>query len=97
MANDSLRRGDYNAICDVCGFKFKGSMLRERWDGLMVCRADYELRNPQDFLRVPKDNPATPWSRPEAPNQFVSSNYILTESSNRLITESGLLITTEYD
>lgn len=43
--------GGHNAICDVCGFKFKGSELRKRWDNLMVCGADYETRHPQDFVR----------------------------------------------
>lgn len=31
----------------------------------MVCEQDYELRNPQDFLRVRGDNPSVPWTRPE--------------------------------
>lgn len=95
MANDYLKRGDFNALCDVCGFKFKGSMLRRRWDNLMVCQADYELRNPQDYLKVPKDNPAPPWTRPEADNTYVQFN-ILTEGSDNLITELGDNIATEF-
>lgn len=95
MANDYLKLGDWNAICDVCGLKFKASMLRKRWDNLMVCEADYELRHPQDFLRVPKENTSPPWARPDR-DQYVSANHILTEASDRLSTEDGLLITTEF-
>lgn len=88
----------WNTICDVCGFKFKSEQLRKRWDGLMVCSADYELRNPQDLIRTPKDNPAVPWSRPEPADTFVStSRPITTEVSlaDFLLTESGVIINTE--
>ena len=27
------KSGDWLAICDSCGRKFKASQLRERWDG----------------------------------------------------------------
>lgn len=56
---------EYNAICDVCGFKFKASQLRKRWDGFMVCSADFEHRHPMDFYRVRDDNHPLPWVRPE--------------------------------
>ena len=37
----------------------------------MVCSKDYETRHPQDFIRVPADNPSVPWARPEAADVFV--------------------------
>jgi len=52
MAGDEFILGDSNAICDVCGFKFKHSQLRKRWDGAMVCRADWEPRHPQDSIKI---------------------------------------------
>jgi hypothetical protein len=61
----SVTHGDWNAICDVCGFKFKASQLRRRWDGFMVCSEDYEERHPQDLLRVRPDRQSVPWVRPE--------------------------------
>lgn len=70
MPRNSVEWGNWNAICDVCGFKFKASTMRKRWDGLMVCETDYELRHPQDFLRVRGDHPAVPWARPEAEEVF---------------------------
>jgi hypothetical protein len=52
------------AICDVCGFRYKHEDLRERWDGQMVCDADFETRHPQEFVRAVPDQKPLPWSRP---------------------------------
>ena len=60
-----MRRRQYNAICDVCGFRFKNWELRRRWDNLMVCEKDYETRHPVDFFRVRRTERNVPWSRPE--------------------------------
>ena len=95
-----LKLGDWNAICDVCGFKFKASQMRRRWDGLMTCQSDWETRNPLDFLRVPKDRISPPWSRPEGTDTFVpyptdDGNAILTEASVPITTESGDTLITE--
>lgn len=65
MPQNYLKLGDWNAICDVCGLKFKAGELKKDWRGLMVCTSDFELRHPQDFLRVKGDKPAVPWARPE--------------------------------
>lgn len=56
---------NYNVICDVCGFKFKASMLRKRWDGLMVCKHDFEMRHPMDFYTTRNDAHLLPWTRPD--------------------------------
>ena len=55
--------GDYNAICDRCGRKFKASELQRTWDGFMVCPRDWEPRHPQDFVRGLPDPVPVPWSR----------------------------------
>lgn len=68
--------GDWNAICDVCGFLYKASQMKERWDGLMVCSLDWELRHPQDMLRVPPEDQSVPWSRPEQPDSFITVTYV---------------------
>ena len=65
-------KGDWNAICDVCGFKYKASVLRTRWDGLMVCSGDWETRHPQDFVRGSNDEQVPPWTRPEQDNVFIT-------------------------
>jgi len=62
---DYLKISDWNAICDVCGFKYKASELRKRWDNLMVCEKDFEHRHPQDFLRAVPDKQDVAWVRPD--------------------------------
>lgn len=68
--------GAWNIICDVCGFKFKNTMVRKRWDGLMVCSEDFELDHPQKFLRVHEDGQAVPVVRDEPPPVFHYVCYI---------------------
>lgn len=76
MPQNRLVLGDWNAICDICGLKFKGSDLRKDWRGLMVCSNDYEQRHPQDFLRVRADDPSIPWARPDPEDIFKYICYI---------------------
>lgn len=76
MPQNELDWGNWNAICDTCGFKFKASELRKKWDGTMVCETDFEQRHPQDFLRVRGDQPAVPWSRPEPEDVFIQICFI---------------------
>jgi len=72
---DKLVLGDWNAICDVCGFKYKASELKDRWDGLKVCKEDWEPRHPQDFVRTPKDDQSVAWTRSEPADSFVDVTY----------------------
>jgi len=67
---NEYKQGDWNAICDVCGFKYKASQLRRRWDGFMVCKDDYETRHEQDFLEAKTDDQSVPWNRPEQTDSF---------------------------
>lgn len=60
---NTLVLGQWNSICDVCGFKYKSGDLRERWDGLMVCRDDWEERHPSNFFRATPDDQTVPWTR----------------------------------
>lgn len=62
---DNLILGDWNAICDRCGFKYKASALKEEWTGWMVCDKCWEPRHPQDLIRGIPDDPSVPWSRPD--------------------------------
>lgn len=76
MPKSNLVWGDWLGICDVCGFRCKASEMKKRWDGLMVCPTDYELRNAQDFLRVRGDHPSVPWTRPEPEDEFIDLCWI---------------------
>jgi hypothetical protein len=63
-----FRSGDWNAICDICGEKYKASQLKKRWDGLMVCLDDWEMRHPQELIRPIKERNSVPWTRPRPPD-----------------------------
>lgn len=78
--------GGWNVICDSCGRKFKDSDLQLRWDGLMVCSADWEVRQPQDFVHGVADIQAPKWVRPEQTDHFIWQEFSLTDSIG--ITES---------
>lgn len=78
---DYFKKGEWNAICDRCGGKFKSSQLRKTWDGFYVCRDDYEPRHPQDFLRGVKDNQSVPWTRPEQADSETDTSGWVTPTS----------------
>lgn len=67
--------GQYNQICDVCGFSFLSGETRLRWDGLLVCKADFETDHPQKFVRVQPDGQPVPDIRPEPEDRFVLPIY----------------------
>ena len=73
---DYLALGQWNVICDVCGFKFKSGQIQKRWDGLYVCPKDYEPRHPQDFLRGIPDDQSVAFTRPEATDTFLADNEV---------------------
>lgn len=62
--------GDWSAVCDRCGFRFKASRLRTEWTGLKVCGDCFEVRHPQDFLRVHPEKIVPAWTRPESADSF---------------------------
>jgi hypothetical protein len=68
---DYLALGQWNAICDRCGRKFKSSRLRKDWQGFMVCERDWEPRHPQDFVRNPHPERPPEWVRPPQADIFV--------------------------
>lgn len=63
--------GDHWVICDCCGFKIRSSAARKRWDGLLVCQADWEPRHPQDFVRGQVDRQKVEDPRPEPVQVFI--------------------------
>lgn len=63
-------KGDWVAICDSCGRKFKASHLKRRWDGLMTCSEDWEPRQTQDYVRGKAEKQIPVWTRSEASNTF---------------------------
>ena len=68
--------GQWNGVCQSCGFKFKSSQLRKRWDGLIVCEKDFEHRHPQDFVRARVDKITVPWTSPPPEDIYTDVVYI---------------------
>lgn len=81
--------GSWNVICDECGFEFKSHQLHKRWDGLMVCREDWEPDHPQKYLRVTEDNQTVPFVKPEPEDTFVDVCYIYAISAYAGLAEAG--------
>lgn len=67
-----LKLGEWNAVCDRCGFEFKSGQLRREWTGQRVCSKCFEHRHPQEFLKGKIDRQAPPWVRPEPADIDVS-------------------------
>ena len=64
MASTYYKRGSWKCCCDVCGKVFKSNQLVLRWDGARVCSETcFEIRHPQELLRMPRPQQAIPWAR----------------------------------
>lgn len=81
MQGDYYKPGAWNAICDICGFRFKSDQLRKNWKNEMVCSDDFELRHPQEFIRVRPERIAVPWARPEGADIFIGPACFLWDQS----------------
>jgi len=53
---DKAKVGRWSVICDVCGFRFQNTEVKKRWDGLIVCEKDWEVKHPQLSIRIPKED-----------------------------------------
>jgi hypothetical protein len=71
---DYLKHGDYNAICDQCGFKWKASKLRVQWNNLFTCPDCFEPRNPQDFVKGIADDMRVSIARPDVNPKFITED-----------------------
>ena len=61
--NELAILGEWNALCDMCGRRFKASELIKNWKGLMVCPEDWEPRHVLDFFRLPSEKIDVPFAR----------------------------------
>lgn len=66
------------AICDASGFKYPLRELVRNWDGALVHPRFCDQRNPQDFVRGIRES-VLPFTRPEAPDLFVSPGDVQPE------------------
>lgn len=71
MDGNDYKSGGSWGICDECGFKFRLSEMRRRWDKAIVCKSDWEPRHPQEFVRGKADRIKYPGEiRPEPEDNF---------------------------
>lgn len=68
--------GQWRVICDICGFRFHSADLKKRWDNLMVCEKDWEVKHPQLNIRLRTNLSYPSYRRQEQPDQFVSVTYL---------------------
>ena len=73
MSANFYKEGDFNRICDHCGFKVKASTTRKQWNNLQVCKKHWEPQNEQDFLCGKVDKQWVADARPDVDPVFNSS------------------------
>lgn len=66
------KAGTWNCICSVCGKQVKSDEIIKRWDGLLVCRDDFEVRHSLDFIRARPEKGSVPFTAPEPADTFVT-------------------------
>lgn len=69
--NNYYKAGTWNCICSVCGKQVKSDEIVKRWDGLLVCRDDFEVRHSLDFIRAKGERGGVPFTAPEPADTFV--------------------------
>ena len=84
MHKDAYQHGQWNVICDRCGFNYKNKQVKRDWAGLFTCHGGgthggWEERHPQDFVKGKADRQAPPWVRPESEDVFVGTNDVQPE------------------
>ena len=75
MKKNYYLSGEFNVTCDVCSRKIKAHEAKQRWDGFIVCPADFENRHPQDFVKAQTDKISVPFTRPIPSYVFVTVQY----------------------
>lgn len=79
MGGTYYKKGDWNVICDRCGYERKASECRPTWEGYFVCEDTcWEPRQPQDFVRGVPDKQSVPIPRPERAWSF-TEDYLTAE------------------
>lgn len=85
--------GCWNTICQLCGGKFKSDEVRKRWDGLIVCKNDWEERHILDFLRAPPERGnSVPFTAPEPADVFIEIASIYNKQGLAGLSMAGVAI-----
>lgn len=84
--------GTWATLCDVCGFRFPSDKLKRRWDGLMTCSKDFELRHPQDFIKVREETLVPSYTRPYPEPSYVPLCTLLNSQAIAGIGVAGCMV-----
>jgi hypothetical protein len=61
----------------------------------MVCRDDFESRQPQDFVKVPKEKISVAWTRPQTVDSFTTLNLTQFPVDEAILSDS-VITTADY-
>ena len=67
----TARVGTWNVVCDVCGFQFLNTEVMKRWDGMIVCKDDFETKHPSLTTRIRSETSVPTFVRPPGPDIFI--------------------------
>jgi len=59
-----MSRSNFNAICDICGFKYHRNEMQLNWKNQLVCMTDFEEKHPQLTLHSHRDRQSVRDARP---------------------------------
>ena len=68
------KTGSFYRIDDRTGFATRAENTQREWQGLIVSKRVWEVRQPQDFVRGVNDIQTVPYPRPRQTNVFVGAN-----------------------
>lgn len=63
--------GNWKVTCHVCGFWYPSSEISKRWDGLLVCKKDFEHRHPQTLIKIRGESSFPDFISTDGEDQFV--------------------------
>ena len=70
---DNYKHVDFWRICDECGFKYRASKTRKRWDNMIVCFECWEPQHPQESVRGHADKIRVEDPRPEGTDTYIET------------------------
>lgn len=92
MSKNYFKSGTWNCFCQVCGKQIKSDEILRRWDGVYVCKEDYETRHILDFLRPVTEQGSVPFIVPEPADLFIVVPYLQGAQAIAGIAITGLAV-----
>lgn len=87
------KRGCWNVVCQVCGSQCKSDEIKKRWDGVLVCKDDWEPRHILDFIRPVTERSGVPFANPEPTDVFINITYKQSTMAVAGFAVAGLAVT----